>query len=263
MLNPRIVLALAVVSSTALAAQTRTSNHASLASQTVLPISFSMSVSADHSKPGDLVLAKTTQVVKLSDGSEVRPGAIVTGRILAVTPFAYDKTPYAKQKESVLEIKFETLSLHSETIPLRVYVRAIADPVTSSEARESTGFEGVPTTWRQVGGDQLTPSENEIRSSDGDVVGYNKRGGAFAHLIANNAGAVRCDGSDSEQPVSVFSASACGMYGFGSTSLASVGTLSDPSHMSITSTHRSPKIWKNSTALLEVLPDSPLASVQH
>ena len=258
MRNTQIVLALCLLSSTSLFAQ----SGATLAPQTTLPIAFANSVSADHSKPGDLFLAKTTQVVKLSDGSEVRSGSLVTGHVIAATPFTYDKTPYAKQKESVLEIKFEALSAHGETIPLHVYVRAMADPVTSSEARESTGFEGVPTTWRQVGGDQLTPSENEIRSSEGDVVGYNKSGGAFAHLIANNAGSVRCDGSDSEQPVSVFSASACGMYGFGGTSIASAGSLSDPSHLSVVSTHRSPKIWKYSTALLEVLPASPLASVQ-
>jgi hypothetical protein len=258
MRNPRITFALALLSSTAAIAQ----GGAILSPQTTLPIAFANSVSAGHSKAGDLVVAKTTQVIKLSDGSEIRPGALVTGHVIAARRFSYDKTPYAKQKESVLEIKFETLSVQGGVLPLHVYVRAIADPVTSSEARESTGFEGVPTTYRQIGGDQLTPSENEIRSSDGDVVGYNKRGGAFAHLIANNAGSVRCDGSESEQPISVFSASACGIYGFGNAALASAGSLSDPSHMTVTSTHGSPKIWKYSTALLEVLPDPTAASVQ-
>jgi hypothetical protein len=262
MRNPRIVFALAVLSSTVLVAQSGKSTGATLAPQTTLPISFGTSVSADHSKPGDLVIAKTTQVITLSDGSEVRPGALVTGHVIAAIPFSYDKTPYAKQKESVLEIKFETLSVQSEALPLHVYVRAIADPVTSSDARTSTGPEGLPTTWTQIGGDQLTPSEREIRSSDGDVVGYNKRGGAYAHLIANNAGSVQCDGSNSEQPVSIFSASACGKYGFASTSLDSAGSLADPSHMTLSSTHRSPKVWKYSTALLEVLPDSTSASVQ-
>jgi hypothetical protein len=256
--NLQVVLALSLLSSTMLVAQ----SGAKLVPQTTLPIAFANTVSADHSKPGDPVVARTTQVIKLSDGSEVRPGALVTGHVAAARPFDYDKTPYAKQKQSVLEIKFETLSFQRGNFPLHVYVRAIADPVTSSEARESTGFEGVPTTWRQVGGDQFTPSENEILSSDGEVVGYNKRGQAFAHLIANSNGSLRCDGSESEQPVSVFSASACGMYGFGGSSLASAGSLSDPSHMAVISTHRSPKIWKNSTALLEVLPDSTTASVQ-
>lgn len=262
MLNARITFILAVLSSTVFVAQSNALTGVALAPQTTLPITFTKSVSADHSKAGDLVFAKTTQVIKLSDGREVRPGALITGHVIMAKPFAYDKTPYAKQRESMLAIQFDTLSVQGEKLPLHIYVRAIADPVTSRDARSATSPEGTQTTLTQIGGDQLTPSQSEILSSDGDVVGYNKRGGAFAHLIASNAGSVRCDGSDSEQPVYIFSASACGAYGFANSSLDSAGSSSDPSHMSLSSTHRSPKIWKYSTALLEVLPDSTSASVQ-
>jgi hypothetical protein len=254
----RIGAVLTLLSTAVLVAQSGASTGATLAPQTTLPISFANSVSANHSKAGDLVTAKTTQVIRLSDGTEIRPGALVTGHVLTAKPFVYDKTPYAKQGEAILEIQFDALSVRSEKLPLHVYVRAIADPVTSRDAGTNSSIEELPSILTQIGGDQLIPSEKEIRASNGDVVGYNKRGGAFAHLIANNAGSVRCDGSGTEQPVFIFSASACGLYGFAGTSMDAGGS----SRMSLSSTHISPKIWKDSTALLEVLPDAASGSVQ-
>lgn len=259
----RISVVLALLSSTLVVAQSHASTETTLAPQTTLPITFTKSVSADRSKPGDVVLARTTQAIKLSGGREVRPGALITGHVITAKPFAYNKAPYAKQGESTLEVQFDSLVAEGEKVPLRVYLRAIADPITSWDARrpKSTDLDSLGTLT-QVGGDQLTPSQNEILSSDGDVVGYNKHSGAFAHLIANTGRSVQCDGSNTEQAVSIFSASACGMYGFTGTSLNSAGSISDPSHVSLSSTHGSPKIWKNSVALLEVLPDHGSASIQ-
>jgi hypothetical protein len=261
--SSRLAFVFALLSSTGLIGRSHASTGASFAPQTTLPITFTKSVSADHSRPGDLVVARTTQVIKLSDGREVEPGALVTGHVITAKPFTYDRSPYAKQEESLLEVQFDSLTVQGEKIPLHVYVRAIADPIASWDARKpkSSDLDSLGTLT-QVGGDQLIPSQNEIRSRDGDVVGYNKHGGAFAHLIANSAGSVQCDGSNTEQAVSIFSASACGMYGFTGTSLNTAGSISDPSHMSLSSTHGSPKIWKNSAALLEVLPDPSSASVQ-
>jgi hypothetical protein len=259
----RSAFVFALLSSTVLIGQSHASTGATLAPQTTLPITFTKSISADHSKPGDLITAKTTQIIKLADGREVQPGAIVLGHVISAKPFKYDKTPYAKQGESLLEVQFDSLSVPGEKLPLHVSLRAIADPLTSWDARKPMATDMDPLgTLTQVGGDQLTPSQSEIVSRDGDVVGYNKHGGAFAHLIANSGRDAQCDGSNTEQAVSIFSASACGMYGFGGTSLDLAGSVSEPSRMSLSSTHVSPKIWRNTTALLEVLPDSNSASVQ-
>jgi hypothetical protein len=258
----RTAFVLALFSSTLLVGQSHASTGAALAPQTTLPITFTKSVSADRSRPGDLVIAKTTQVIELSDGTEVQPGALVTGHVIAASPFAYDKTPYAKQRESLLEVQFDSLSFQGNKLPLHVYLRAIADPISSWDARKPmpSDMDSVGTLT-QIGGDQLIPSQSEIRSRDGDVVGYNKRGGPFAHLIANSGRGAQCDGSDSEQAISIFSASACGLYGFADTSLSS-GSISAPSRMSLSSTHVSPKIWRHTAALLEVLSDTESASIR-
>lgn len=223
-----------------------------LPAHATLPITFTRTVNASSAKPGDSVEAKTMQAIRLVDGSELPAGAIVTGHVLTSAPFHYDKTPYAKQSAGILDIQLDTLNAKGVHIPLHVSVRAMADPTTSWHASEPKSSDLDPLgTTTQIGGDLLTPSQSEIRNADGDIVGYNKRGGAFAHLIANSRGPLNCDAGDTEQPVSMFSASACGLYGFAGASLTDIS----PSHIGLSSTHGAPQIWKHSTALLEVLPD--------
>jgi hypothetical protein len=225
---------------------------AQLPAHATLPIAFTKTVSASHAEPGDLIQARTTQAIRLTDGRNVPAGSLVTGHILAARAFAYDKTPYAKQVPGALEIQIDSLQAQGLTVPLHVSLRAMADPLTSWQAHEprSTDLDPLGTTT-QVGGDLLTPSQKEIINRNGDVVGYNKKGGEFAHLIANSRGPLNCDGGDTEQPVSRFSASACGLYGFTGMTL----TDFDSSHIGLASTHSNPKIWKNTTALLETTLD--------
>ena len=245
-------LMLAVASAFAAQGHATTSTAAQLPTHATLPIAFTKTVSGAHAKPGDAILAKTTQLVRLTDGREVPTGSLVKGHVLASKAFVYDNTPYAKQVPGSLEIQIDSLEVQGQTIPLHVSLRALADPITSWHAREpvSTDIDPLSTTT-QIGGDLMTPSQKEIRDPNGDVVGYNKKGGAFAHLIANPRGPVNCDGTDTEQPVFLFSANACGLYGFSNISLTSF----DSSRIGLASTHSTPEIWKHSTALLETTPD--------
>ena len=226
---------------------------ASLPPQTTLPIVFTKTVSADHAKAGDVVHAKTTQIANLPDGETIPAGTEVVGHVEGSAGFAYDRTPYAKQKESVLAIHFDAVRVAGKDIPLAVTVRAMAAPITSWEAREpkSTDLDQLGTVT-QIGGDQLVPSQDEVVDGNGDVVAYNRRNGVYAHLIAH-AG---CDGSSTEVSVGIYSASACGLYGFADVSARELGSASSPSTLSLVSTHTSPKVWRNSTALLEVLPQA-------
>ena len=229
---------------------------ATLAPQTTLPITFTKTVSANRAKPGDAVVARPTQAVRLSNGQEVRPGAEILGHVVSVQPFLFDKTPYARQGQSVLEIQFDSLAAQGTKIPLHVYLRAIADTFATNDAFEPRPSDEDPLhSTVQVGGDIRVPSQSEIVSPDGDTVAYNKRDGNFAHLIANTgSGAAQCDGTNTEQPVAIFSASACGAYGFQEISLTSTGYDSNPSQFSLSSNRRAPEIRRYSDALLEVLP---------
>lgn len=213
---------------------------------------FTKTISADRTKAGDVVYAKTTQVAQLENGETIPAGTQVIGHVTAAAGFVYDKTPYAKQKESVLAIRFDSVRVAGQNLALRVTVRAIADPLTSWGAREPKSTDLDPLgTVTQIGGDQLVPSQNEVVDPNGDVVAYNRRNGVYAHLIAR----AECDGSSTEVSVGIYSASACGLYGFADVSARELGSVSSPSTLSLVSTHTSPKIWRNSTALLEVLPE--------
>jgi len=250
------VFFVALLSSTLALSQTAKGATPSAASpRTALPITFTKTVSADKARVGEVVYAKTTQAARLVTGEVIPAGTEVVGHVAAANGFVDDKTPYATQKESVLEIQFDTLRLGGHDLPLKVTVRAMADPLTSWGAREQNVADDSLATVTQIGGDVLIPSQSEVVNRNGDVIAYNRRGGVYAHLIPR-AG---CDGSTNEVSVGIYSASACGLYGFTGVSARETGSVLSPSRLSLVSTHESPKIWRNSTALLEMLPDAGAA----
>jgi hypothetical protein len=247
------VFFVALLSSTLALSQTAKGATPTAASpRTALPITFTKTVSADKARVGDAVYAKTTQAARLVTGEVIPAGTEVVGHVTAASGFVYDKTPYAAQRESVLDIQFDSLRLGGHDLPLKVTVRAMADPLATWGAREQNVADDSLATVTQVGGDVLIPSQSEVVNRNGDVVAYNRRNGVYAHLIAHG----NCDGSANEVSVDIYSASACGLYGFTDVAARETGSPSSPSRLSLVSTHTSPKIWRHSTALLELLPDA-------
>ncbi|SEG31439.1 hypothetical protein SAMN05421819_2461 [Bryocella elongata] len=253
------LLAGAAITAVALGAATptlaQTANNSSpapeLPARTTIPIVFTRTVSAGNAHPGDVVEARTTQPVHLAGGSAIKSGAVIRGHVVTSSSFAYDKTPYARQRPAVLAIQFDSLNLGGSALPLRVVVRAVASPIATNDALTSGPSDMDPLrTLKLVGGDLLTPSQKEVTNAEGDVVAYQHKDGVYAHLIANG----RCDGGEDEVPMGVFSANACGLYGFGDVAATELGSATVPSQMTLVSTHTSPKLWKNTSALLEVLP---------
>ncbi len=252
MANTKLLAALLIVSSAAFAQTVPGQTPAvSLDAPTTLPIVFTNNIATKNAHPADPVTAKTTQVVRLEDGAVIPKGTKITGHVVAANPFVYDTTPYAKQKASVLSIHFDSIEVEHKPIPLSVMVRAMADPITTEEAQTPINHDIDPSgATTQIGGDQRYPWNAPVTNEDGDVVAYSRHDGVYAHLIASGG----CDGSSVEVSVGIYSASACGLYGYERTSAEEVGSLAHPSTLTLVSTHYSAKIWKYSTALLEVLP---------
>jgi hypothetical protein len=246
-----IFIATLLSSALALPQVAKTATDTPLQSKTTLPILFTSTVSADHSHVGDVVHAKTMQVSRLPSGDLIPAGTPVLGHIATVTPFIFDNTPYAKQQESTLSIHFDSVRLSGRDVPISVTVRAMADPLAtvSAEEAKSTDLDSLGTLTL-IGGAQLVPSQDKIVDSEGDVIAYNRRGGVYAHLIAHGG----CTGGNNEVSIGIFSPYACGLYGFGRVTAQGVGSSDTPSNLLLSSTHVSPKVWRNSTALLEVLP---------
>ena len=222
-----------------------------LEATTTLPVVLARSVSANHARPNDVVLATTFQDVQLSGGRHIPSGARVTGHVVEAQSFNFDKTPYAKQKPGMLTVRFDTVQVNGTEVPLNVTVRALADPIVSNNAYAPLSSDlDSRGTHTLVGGDQLYPSQDGVENIDGDIVAYNRRSGVYAHLIPNGT----CDGSSVEVSMGIFSASACGVYGFTGIRAVDRGSVSSPSTLVLVSARRSPELPKHATALLEVLP---------
>ena len=221
-----------------------------LDSSTTIPITFTRSVDANKAKPGDSVEARTFQKIKLAGGVSIPSGARVLGHVVQAAGFAFDKTPYAKQQASTLSIRFDTLQSGKSTFPLNVTVRAIADSLASGDAYKPLSNDlDTRSTRTLVGGDQLYPSQDGVENMEGDIVAYNRRDGVYAHLVAGG----RCDGGSVEVSMGIYSASACGLYGFSGMRAVEFGSSEVPSTLTLVSPRRTAEIPKSSTALLEVL----------
>lgn len=250
MKNSKFLAALLVTTSAAFA-QTVRAGTIVVNAPTTFPIVFTKSISAKNAHAGDPVMARTTQIVRLGDGEVIPKGAKINGHVIVAKPFAYDTTPYARQQASVLSVRFDSVEIERQAAPLDVTVRAMATPIASEDARTPINHDIDPSgATVQIGGDQRYQWNAPVKNEDGDVVAYTRHDGGYAHLIASGA----CDGSSVEVSVGIYSASACGLYGFDQTSAEEFGSAVHPSTLTLVSTHQSPKIWKNSTALLEALP---------
>jgi hypothetical protein len=232
-----------------------------LAASTTLPITFARTVNAKSAHVGDPVSAKTIERVNLADGQVIPSGASVTGRIVDAVPFEFDKTPYARQNSSTLAIHFDSIDSKGTTLPLNVYVRALADPITTWDAQKPRPSDEDPdaTTVQIGGGEIFEPHQGQVINMDGDIVGYQQHGGIYAHLLpASGNSPEGCDGGSTEVPVALFSASACGLYGFTDVSMVHSGRTGNASTLILSSRRGSPEVWKGSTALLEVLPETQM-----
>jgi len=240
---------------------------------TAIPVVLTRSVAAGQSKPGDAVFAKTLQAVLLPHGRVLPSGTPLIGHVVASTPFAFDATPYAAQKPSVLSIHLDSIAIPSTiarvssvqvaavagaVVPVNLALRAIAGPVASHEAETPHGLDEIDWSPARslIGGETTSALETTVLAPDGGIAGYNRGQGVFARLIASvsadpNAG-IRCNATDTEHSVGIFSADACGAYGLNSVSLMSNGSHDDGTFV-LESRQRSVKLYAGSTALLEAL----------
>lgn len=220
-----------------------------LPQSTAIPVRFEHSVDTKKAKIGDQVIAKTIQMIAVHGGRSIPKGAVLVGHVVAVDAFHFDQTPYTHQKSSSLSIHFDKLQTSDAAIPVNLSVRAIASTIESDEASrphylDETDRVGTVTL---IGGTEFTPFDKMIQSGDGDAIGYNRKKGVFAKLMASGS----CGGTDTEQSIAIFSPDACGAYGFGGDYLANSGQ--DGSGTFTLALHgHSVKLDAGSTALLQV-----------
>lgn len=225
---------------------------------TAIPIVLTRTVEAGQAKAGDVVTAQTMQAVFLPGGQVLPAGVTLTGHVVASTPLVYDATPYAVQKPSVLSVHFDNIAEGGTVVPVTLAVRAIAGPVTSHEAEIPHEMDELDWSGTRilVGGESTSALEKTVLAADGSVVGYNRKQGVFARLLAaerlNRGAEVRCGATETEQSVGIFSADACGVYGLNTVALMESGTGEGGTFV-LASRERPVELYAGSTALLEVM----------
>lgn len=232
---------------------------ASLPANTTLPVSFVTNLEAGKNKVNDPVRARTLQEVLLPDGTHIPKGTVLVGHVTQSIPLHFDQTPYAVQKPSLLAIHFDRIELRDASLPVNLGVRAIAGSFAVEDASRPFNTTELQMTGPmiQVGGDTYWPPDNKVHSRSGDIVAYLRKEGVFARPMvaeANNAvSGLSCDAVSQEQAVSIFSASACGLYGMTDDVLESNGTDGSGTFV-VASSRASVFLLAHSAALLEVLP---------
>ena len=223
---------------------------------TALPVRFVHSVDARKAKPGDVVTAKTLQVIVLPGGQRLPKGTLLKGHVVYARPFRVDPAPYAEQKASRLSIRFDKIEQGDLILPVNLSVRALANYLESEDAAAPRYLDETDSlgTMVLIGGDEFSPLDKAIKNNNGDVIGYNRKKGVFGRLSASDdapSGASgRCGPTTTEQSLAIFSPSACGLYGFVNESMPHTGRKGSGT-FTLESRNHSVKLYSGSTALLQ------------
>jgi len=185
----------------------------SIPAGTVIPVALHGSLSTKKSQAGQVVKARVMQDIPLGEGSKVRAGAYVQGKVIAVTPAA---------NESGASITFEFTELVTSggAEPITTNLRALASIVEVNSARipqyDDRGSSSyVNTTW-QIGGETVYRGGGHVMDGKTIVGEPVDDEGVLGHIRAsldrNCRGAV--EGNNRLQALWLFSSDACGVYGY-------------------------------------------------
>ena len=199
-----------------------TSQHSAIPAGTILPVVLRTPVTPTNVKQGQSIHGEIAQDVPLADGSRIRRGSKVEGRVVSVVP-AFNGVG------TQISIRFDKLYSHGQSIPIITDLRAMAGFMTVVEAGipgQGTG-EGEVANWldtTQIGGDSVFGVGGLVENSDHQVVGKSLvSGGVLVQARASGKCRGAVDGNDSPQALWVFSANACGIYGLANVSLFHAG----------------------------------------
>ena len=232
-------------------ADSKAANHAStIPPGTILPVRLG-SLSSEKTKKGDVIKARIMQDVPLENGSKLRAGSTVLGRVIDVI------SAKPGQKAS-LTIKFDTIVSGKESIPMTSHLRAIASALEVEFAQvppigpgESDVYDWLTTV--QVGGEVVYGKGGEVYNGD-RVVGRSVYDGVLAQVNAQSG--TKCqgpvEGNDRPQAFWVFSSDACGTYGFPSLTISHTGRTDPQGEIVLVSLQGAIKIRSGSGMLLRV-----------
>jgi len=220
--------------------------QASIPNGTTVPVWLDSSISL-NSKPGAKITARVMQDVPLANHERIPSGARLVGHVIAVN------SPHPNGGARV-SFEFDQLISGHRTIPLRAALSALASFFEVDQAQiPDTGLDrGTPEsawTTTQIGGDSVYHGGGPVTE------GSNVVGRPTPHGVLVNAGypaGLSCGGVNTSVPRAVwlFSADACGTYGFTGLSIARSGGSDPAGQIVLISTRHKISIPAGSAMLL-------------
>ena len=218
---------------------------------TILPLRLNSALNSKKSKAGQAISATLMQDVPLASRSAIHAGTKVIGHILDVTP------PTAASGAKI-SFGFDTIEISKRKVPLTANLRALASmmEVQGAQLPQSGPDRGTSeNSWTtiQIGDDVVYRGGGPVAHGL-EVVGTPAANGVLCRVRANPAAKCRgeTDGNDRPQALWVFSADACGAYGFPDLTIIHAGRSSPIGQVTIGSSRGDFKVRSGSGMLLRV-----------
>ena len=180
---------------------------------TVIPVALHGSLSTKKSQAGQVVKARVMQDMPLGEGSKVRAGAYVQGKVISVTPAV-------NGRGASITFEFTQLVTSRGAGPITTNLRALASIVEVNSARipqyDDRGSSSyVNTTW-QIGGETVYRGGGHVMDGKAIVGEPVEEEGVLGRVRASSDGTCRgaVEGENRVQALWLFSSDACGVYGY-------------------------------------------------
>ena len=218
---------------------------------TILPIRFDSSLSL-KTTPGRTIKGRIMQDVPVSAQTRIREGAKVFGHVIRVVHA--DARGYSE-----ISFQFDQLVFSGHTIPITTALRAMASFVEVEDAQVPlTGPDrGTPSsawTTTQIGGDTVYRGGGPVVAGS-SIVGQPTYNGVLGRIYSV-PGSECADADDNEngpQALWVFSANACGTYGFANVGITRSGRSAPLGEITLASTGGKLTVPSGSGMLLRII----------
>ncbi len=220
----------------------------SIPSGTILPVQLNSSLSS-KTRPGKIITGRIMQDISLSDGEKMREGARVVGHVIAV--HQADGAASAR-----VVFTFDKLVVSKKTISITTSLRAVASSAEVENAQlPETVPEGLPQdawTTVQVGGDVVYRGGGPVKEGS-ETVGTPVYDGVLTRVRNVPGCSDQVDDNGRPQALWVFSADACGAYGFPDVTITHAGWSKPLGEISLGASRGNPGIPSGSGLLLRVM----------
>jgi len=218
---------------------------------TILPLQLNSSLNSRKSKPRQVVTARLMQDVPLPSGAKIHAGAKVVGHIIEVV----DARDGSGAK---LSLEFDTLEVSKRRIPITTNLRALASMMDVEEAQlPNTGPDSGTSEYEwvteQIGGNVVYGRGGPVTNGL-QVMGTPTANGVLGRVSSKSGTKCRgvVGGNDLSQALWLFSADACGTYGFADLTIAHAGRSHPVGQITLASEKRNFDVRSGSGLLLRV-----------